>query len=158
MTAYAGVVLRLGRRRAKVVGERMTDLALLAPGCGFLMLAMALPTCQLLLASVGLFGLGKARHFTLDNYIQIFGNVLFTSGFFFSLRIALVTTLGSVVLATAVSALLQIDFPGRRLVSVLYKVPLVVPTLVAAFLVLTMIGPGGMAARLLQPLEVEWPN
>lgn len=158
MTAYAAAASRPARRRARLIGDRMTDLCLLAPGCGFLVLAMALPICQLVLASVGLFGLGKTRHFTFDNYLEIFGNILFRSGFFFSFRIALATTLGSVILATAVTALLQIDFPGRRLVGVLYKVPLVVPSLVAAFLVMTMIGPGGMAARVLQPLEVEWPN
>ena len=38
------------------------------------------------------------------------------------------------------TAILQVEFPGRRLVSALCKVPLVVPSLVAAFMVLTIIG------------------
>jgi putative spermidine/putrescine transport system permease protein len=137
--------------------ERGIDLILLAPGCGFLLLAMVLPIAQLVFASLGLFGLG-AEGFTLANYREIFGNLLFRSGFVFSFRIALVTALFSVALAVIMTALLQIEFPGRRLISVLYKIPLVVPSLVAAFLVLTMIGPGGMLARILQPAGVRWPN
>ena len=37
----------------------------------------------------------------------------------------------------------------------LYKLPLVVPSLIAAFLVLTMIGPGGMGARLAAQLGLR---
>src|SRR5262249_48164043 len=131
------------RRRGS---ELWIDAALLAPGCGFLLLAMAVPIAQLLLASIGLFGLGSADALTLGNYVMIFNDVLMRSGFFFSLRIGFATTICSVVIATLLTALLQIEFPGRHLVSVLYKIPLVVPSLEAAFLVLTMIGPGGMAA------------
>jgi putative spermidine/putrescine transport system permease protein len=138
--------------------DHWINLLLLAPGCGFLLLAMALPVIQLVLASFGLFGLGAAGEFTFENYARISQDVLFTSAFRFSLQIAAVTTIVSVVLATGVTALLQMDFPGRRLVSTLYKVPLVIPSLIAAFLVLTMIGPGGMAARLLQPLGIGWPG
>jgi putative spermidine/putrescine transport system permease protein len=145
--------LRL-RRRA----DRWINLLLLMPGCGFLLLAMMLPICQLALASFGLFGIGAVGQFTIQNYAEISQNLLFTSAFRFSLQIAAVTTLISVAVATLFTAVLQIDFPGRRLVSALYKVPLVIPSLIAAFLVLTMIGPGGMAARLLQPFGVRWPS
>jgi putative spermidine/putrescine transport system permease protein len=138
--------------------ELWIDAVLLAPGCGFLLLAMAVPIAQLLLASIGLFGLGSANTLTLANYATIFHDVLMRSGFFFSLRIGFATMICSVVIATLLTAVLQIDFPGRLFVSVLYKIPLVVPSLVAAFLVLTMIGPGGMAARLLAPLNVAWPS
>ena len=101
---------RLHRR-----SDRWINLLLLAPGCGFLLLAMALPAIQLVLASFGLFGLGAAGQLTLQNYDRISQDVLFTSAFRFSLQIATVTTIVSVVLATGIAALLQIDFPGRRL-------------------------------------------
>lgn len=158
MTADAQTALRMGRRRRRRATDRWIDVSLLAPGCGFLFLAMVVPIAQLLLASIGLFGLGRTSGLTIGNYLDVFGDSLMRSGFFFSLRIALATMLCSVVAATVLTALLQIDFPGRRLVSVLYKIPLVVPSLVAAFLVLTMIGPGGMAARLLAPMKVQWPS
>jgi putative spermidine/putrescine transport system permease protein len=158
VTADAQTALRMGRRRRRRATDRWIDVSLLAPGCGFLFLAMVVPIAQLLLASIGLFGLGRTSGLTIGNYLDVFGDSLMRSGFFFSLRIALATMLCSVVAATVLTALLQIDFPGRRLVSVLYKIPLVVPSLVAAFLVLTMIGPGGMAARLLAPMKVQWPS
>ena len=158
MTSYARTADRAVPRYQKPTSDRWIDVALLAPGCGFLFLAMAVPISQLALASIGLFGLGSTAGLTFDNYLQVFDDVLLRSGFFFSLRIALATMVCSVIAATALTALLQIDFPGRQLVSVLYKIPLVVPSLVAAFLVLTMIGPGGMAARLLAPFDVHWPS
>jgi len=158
MTAETHAAIQVPRRPRRRRSEIWTDLVLLAPGCGFLLVAMAVPVVQLLLASIGLFGLGGRSRLTLDNYAQVFGDSLLRGGFFFSLRIALATMVVSVVVATLLTALLQIDFPGRRLVSVLYKIPLVVPSLVAAFLVLTMIGPGGMAARLLAPWQVQWPS
>jgi len=158
MTAYVRKAERSVSLSRKPASDYWIDAALLAPGCGFLFLAMAVPISQLVLASIGLFGLGSATQFTLGNYLEVFQDVLMRSGFFFSLRIAFVTMVSSVIAATILTALLQIDFPGRQLVSVLYKIPLVVPSLVAAFLVLTMIGPGGMAARLLEPLNVRWPS
>ena len=145
-----------GRRRA--TSERWLNLALLLPGCGFLFVAMALPAVQLVLASFGMAGIGTAGYFTLQNYVDVWQNILFTAAFRFSLQIALAASVLSVVLATLMTAVLQVDFPGRRLVSVLCKVPLVVPSLVAAFMVLTIIGPGGMAARLVQPLGLQWPQ
>ncbi len=158
MSAALDVAFDVRERRGRAARRFWVNLALLAPGCGFLFIAMALPIAQLAFASVGLFGIGAAGHFTLANYATIFGGVLFRAAFVFSFKIALVTAFFSIVFAVIMTALLQIEFPGRRLISVLYKIPLVVPSLVAAFLVLTMIGPGGMVARLLSPIGVQWPS
>lgn len=158
MTAQAHSLARTISARQRRLSAFWIDLALLAPGCGFLFLAMAVPIAQLVLGSIGLFSLGSATEVTAGNFRAIAEDVLLRSGFFFSLRIALATMLCSVVAATILTALLQIDFPGRQLISVLYKIPLVVPSLVAAFLVLTMIGPGGMMTRLLSPLGIAWPS
>ena len=119
---------------------------------------MLVPAVQLLLASFGLFGLGQSGQLTLNNYTSIASNPLFTSAFRFSLLIALVTTALTIGIATAVSALLRTQVPGKRLITFLYKLPLVVPSLIAAFLVLTMIGPGGMLSRLLIPWGIVWPD
>ena len=137
---------------------RLLDALLLGPGVGFLTIAMLVPAVQLLLASFGLLGLGQSGQLTLNNYTSIASNPLFTSAFRFSLLIALVTTALTIGIATAVSALLRTQVPGKRLITFLYKLPLVVPSLIAAFLVLTMIGPGGMLARLLIPWGIVWPD
>ncbi len=138
--------------------QALTDALLLLPGAGFLFLAMLVPAVNLVLASFGLMGLGKSAGFTLSHYAEVLDDPLMTAAFWFSLRIATVTMALSVAFATILTAILQVDFPGRRLVSVLCKVPLVVPGLVAAFMVLTIIGPGGMAARLVRPLGIMWPS
>ena len=53
VTAYGGDTLQAGGSRGWLTKERWVDIALLAPGCGFLLIAMTLPVAQLLLASVG---------------------------------------------------------------------------------------------------------
>ena len=136
----------------------LVDAALLLPGVGLLALAMLLPTLQLLLTSFGLTGLGQKGAFTLANYGAVFANPLFTSAFRFSFTIAVVTTVLTMAAAAGFAAVLQMDIPGRRAITFLYKLPLVVPSLIAAFLVLTMIGPGGMLARLLMPSGIVWPD
>ena len=146
------------RQPARHRPDRWLNLILLLPGCGFLFVAMAVPVVQLVLASFGIAGIGVVGHFTLQYYVEVWQNVLFTSAFRFSLQIAAIATVASLIVATLMTAVLQVEFPGRHLVSALCKVPLVVPSLVAAFMVLTIIGPGGMAARLLQPLGIQWPS
>ncbi len=145
-------------RRGRALRDFIVNVALLAPACGFLFVALAVPSVQLILVSFGLAGIGAKVGFTVQYYVAVWQDVLFTSAFVFSLRIAAAATLISITFATILTALLQVDFPGRRLVNVLCKVLLVVPSLVAAFMVLTIIGPGGMAARLLKPLGVIWPS
>jgi hypothetical protein len=88
----------------KRINDFWIDAVLLAPGCGFLLLAMAVPIAQLLLASVGLFGLGRTTAFTVANYARIADDVLLRSGFFFSLRIALATMACSVVTVTSTTS------------------------------------------------------
>jgi putative spermidine/putrescine transport system permease protein len=131
--------------------------ALLAPGCGFLLIAISAPLGQLLLSSVGLAGLGSESGFTLAHYRRLLDEPMLRDSFLFSLTIAAGTTLASLAAATLLTALLLVEFPGRRLVNALYKIPLVMPSLIAGFLVLTVIGPGGMAARLVDPLGFGWP-
>ena len=146
------------RPMGNTADEDRTTAMLLLPAAGFLFIAVALPLVQLLLASFGIAGIGVPGHFTLQYYGEVAQDFILTSSFRFSLQIALVATAASVVVATMLTGILQVNFPGRALVSVLCKVPLVVPSLVAAFMVLTIIGPGGMAARLVRPLGIIWPS
>ena len=138
--------------------EWLIDFALLAPGLGYLLLFMCVPLIQVMLRSVGLLAFGEPSRFTLQFFTKIAENNLYRNSVLFSLYFALVTTSVSLGLALITSALLQIKFPGRTIISVLYKIPLVVPSLVAAFLVLTIIDQGGIIARVLSRYGVEWPE
>jgi putative spermidine/putrescine transport system permease protein len=58
------------------------------------------------------------------------------------------------IVAIPPAALMQANETCRRLVGTLYKIPLVVPRIVAGFLVMIILDPCGMATRLATPLGV----
>ena len=89
MTAQAHSLAGTISARPRQLSAFWIDLALLAPGCGFLFLAMVVPIAQLVLGSIGLFSLGSTSAVTAGNFRVIAEDVLLRSGFFFSLRIAL---------------------------------------------------------------------
>ncbi len=157
MQQAATVLPKVSRKQARR-GEWLTDLVLLAPGLGYLLLFMLVPLAQVILRGVGLLAIGEPSRLTLDFYRQVFTNNIYRDSIVFSFYFAVVTTVLSLALALMTSALLQIAFPGRSIISVLYKIPLVVPSLVAAFLVLTIIDQGGIIARALSRYGVEWPE
>jgi putative spermidine/putrescine transport system permease protein len=148
--------------RSRLAGRRRRDqwanLLLLLPGVGFLGLFLVVPLVQVFLRSVGLALIGQASHFTWDYYRQFWVEAQYRDGFFFSLWLGVASTAISLAMALMFSALMQVRFPGRLFVSVLYKVPLVVPSLVAAFLILSLVAPGGILARLVAHWGWEWPH
>jgi putative spermidine/putrescine transport system permease protein len=146
---------RLAARRRR---DNWINLLLLAPGVGFLALFLVIPLAQVFLRSVGLAAVGQASRFTWEYYRQFWTEAQYRDGFFFSLWLGVASTVISLATALLFSALMQIRFPGRLLVSVLYKIPLVVPSLVAAFLILSLIGPGGILARLVFHWGWSWPR
>ena len=148
-------ISRLAARRRR---DNWINLLLLAPGVGFLALFLVIPLAQVFLRSVGLAAVGQASRFTWEYYRQFWTEPQYRDGFFFSLWLGVASTLISLATALLFSALMQIRFPGRLLVSVLYKIPLVVPSLVAAFLILSLIGPGGILARLVFHWGWAWPR
>jgi putative spermidine/putrescine transport system permease protein len=148
--------------RSRLAGRRRRDhwvnLLLLLPGVGFLGLFLVVPLVQVFLRSVGLALIGQASHFTWDYYRQFWVEAQYRDGFFFSLWLGVASTAISLATALMFSALMQVRFPGRLFVSVLYKVPLVVPSLVAAFLILSLVAPGGILARIVAHWGWEWPH
>ena len=146
------------RPEAPAMRHRVETVLLLAPGVGLLTVAMTIPIGQLILGSFGLAGVGAAGTFTLAYYVEVLTNPLLRDSLLFSLEIALATAALSTAAAALFATLLMIELPGKRFLTMLYKVPLVVPSVVAAFLVVTMIGPGGMAARAFSHVELPWPQ
>jgi putative spermidine/putrescine transport system permease protein len=131
---------------------------LLAPGLGYLVIFMGLPLVQVALRGIGMLRFGQPSQFTLQFYQTVLGDKIYRDSIVFTLTFAVVTTVLTLALALVLSALLQVKFPGRYLINVLFKVPLVVPSLVAAFLVMTLIGQGAIIARLVGRYGMEWPD
>ncbi len=154
----ASLALDRSRRAARRRRDRWVNLLLLTPGVGFLALFLVIPLAQVFLRSVGLAAVGQASRFTWEYYRQFWTEPQYRDGFFFSLWLGVASTVISLAVALVFSALMQVRFPGRLTVSVLYKIPLVVPSLVAAFLILSLIAPGGILARLVFHWGWTWPH
>ena len=133
--------------------------ALLAPGVGVLLLLFGLPLLYALGSSFGIGVIGQASGgFTLEHYRALLTTRAYRDGLTFSFYLSLVPTLIALVIALPLAVALREHFPGRRLFVTLYQMPLVVPSIVAAFLVLILLDRGGMLWRLLLPLGITMPR
>lgn len=131
---------------------------LLLPGVGFLALFFGTPLAMAMLASFGLGAIGQPSRFTLEHYAALAGVRAHRDGLVFSVYLAVVPTIVSLLIALPLALALQASFPGKRLFQTLYKLPLVVPGIVAAFLVMIFLDRGGMFARLVQPWALTLPK
>jgi putative spermidine/putrescine transport system permease protein len=136
-----------------------TTLALLLlPGVGYLAVFFGLPLILAVAGSFGIGTIGKDTGFTLVHYGELFGSQTYRDGLLFSLYLSVVPTLSALLIAVPLAVALQASFPGKRLFATLYKVPLVVPSLVAAFLLMVFLDRGGMVSRMLTPLGLSLPK
>jgi putative spermidine/putrescine transport system permease protein len=127
---------------------------MLLPAVAYLMLLFAAPLVWALLGSLGLDGSG----FTLANYGQIFGREALRRSLLMSIYLGTVPVLITTVLAIALALLLRRHFAGRALFNGLYKIPMAVPGVIAALLVMVLAERGGFLDRLLQPLGLSLPR
>ncbi|MGL5137584.1 MAG: ABC transporter permease [Beijerinckiaceae bacterium] len=138
---------------------RLPLFLLLLPGVGFLLLFFGLPLVLVVLSSLGLgFHGSGAGGLTLSNYTEIFEQRVHRDGLRFSIYLAVTSTFLSLAISFPLAVAMQRGFPGKKLFSALYKIPLVVPTVVAAFLVLVFLDRGGMISRMLLPFGIALPR
>lgn len=138
--------------------ERLSLVLLLLPGVGFLAIFFGLPLTVAFLSSIGIGTIGAESGLTARHYIELFANSAYRDGLYFSLYISIVPTAASLFVAIPLAVALQASFPGKRLFSTLYKLPYVVPSIVAAFIVMILFDRGGVLSRMLQPLGLQLPK
>lgn len=138
--------------------RRAAAAILILPAGGYLALFFGLPLLLAFLGGFGLFTRGAETGFTLDHYRTLFGTKAYRDGLWFSTYLAIVPTLVSLALSLPLAVALAQTYPGQKLFNMLYKVPLVVPGIVAAFIVMTMFDRGGLAARVLAPVGIDLPK
>lgn len=134
-----------------------TLLLCLLPGVGYLLALFGLPLVRVVYGSFTSTspdqnGLG------LVTWQALFANPVYMDGLWFSLWLGIAPTLVSLVISLPLSALMQANEGSRKLFGTLYKIPLVVPGIVAGFLVLIVLDRGGMASRLATPLGLSIPR
>lgn len=129
--------------------------ALLAPGVGYLLIFFGVPLARVVYGSFtspAMAGPG------LDTWVSLFTNPVYMDGLGYSVWLAVAPTAASLLVALPLSALMQANETSRNLFGTLYKIPLVVPGIVAGFLVLIILDRGGMFSRLLAPLGIQMPR
>jgi putative spermidine/putrescine transport system permease protein len=134
-----------------------TLLLCLLPGVGYLLVLFGLPLARVVYGSFTSTapdetGLG------LSTWQALFANPVYMDGLWFSLWLGIAPTLLSLAISLPLSALMQANDGSRKLFGTLYKIPLVVPGIVAGFLVLIVLDRGGMASRLATPLGLSIPR
>lgn len=129
----------------------------LLPGVGYLAVLFGLPLAGVVIGSFTSRAPG-ASPLTLDTWAALISNPVYVDGLFFSLWQGVAPTLLGLLISLPLAALMQMNDTSRSLFGTLYKIPLVVPGVVAGFLVLVILDRGGMGTRLLAPLGLEMPR
>ena len=112
--------------------SRTTRLLLsLLPGVGFLLALFGLPLVRVLVGSFS----SQSAHgpaFSLDAWTSLLTNPVYLDGLWFSLWLGVAPTVLSFLVSLPLAALMQANTSSRRLFGTLYRIPLVVPGIVAA--------------------------
>jgi putative spermidine/putrescine transport system permease protein len=132
-----------------------TVLLFLLPGVGFLLLLFGLPLLRVI---VGSFTNASGNFPSLDTWVELLTTPVYLDGLRFSLWLSIAPTAVSLVISVLLSALMVANERSRRLFGALYRVPLVVPGIVAGFIVLVILDHGGMGSRLLAPFGLALPR
>lgn len=139
------------------MSRTMSLILCLLPGVGFLLALFGLPLLRVVVGSFA----SQDPHgpaFTLDAWTSLLSNPVYLDGLWFSLWLGVAPTVLSFLVSLPLAALMQANRSSRRLFGTLYRIPLVVPGIVAAFLVLVVLDRGGMLSRLLTPIGIPQPR
>lgn len=127
----------------------------LTPGVGYLLVFFGLPLVRVIVGSFS----DQAGNFpSFQSWRVLLTTPIYLDGLWFSLWLGLAPTAASLVISLPLSAMMQANERSRKLFGTLYRIPLVVPGIVAAFLVLIMLDRGGMFSRLLGPFGISVPR
>lgn len=112
---------------------------LLMPGLLPIVAFMSMVVGMAVSQSIGFFNFAGDDHFSLQFWRQMLAQDQFWRVFFYSARIAVLSSILSVVLAYPVALWLRRPFKGSDLISAMIKAPILVHGLVAAFLFVNFI-------------------
>lgn len=131
---------------------------LVSPGVVYLIALFGLPLAMAVAASFGIGAIGARSAFTLAHWQALLTERLYRDAVAMSLYLAFVPTVLALVISIPLASAIRRGFAGHRLFQTLYKLPLVVPSIVAAFIVMTLFDRGGVVSRVLSPLGLSLPQ
>jgi putative spermidine/putrescine transport system permease protein len=115
------------------------DYLLLVPGVGFIVLFMGSSIFITVTQSFGLLSITGKSHFTLANWINVLHDKESLDSILFSLKMGLMGSVGTLLFAFPLALFFRKSGPGKRFLGSLVKIPLFIPALVSAFLIINLI-------------------
>jgi len=128
----------------KEKGISPIDILMLFPGVGFILFFIGSSIFLTLVQSFGLFSITGKSVFTLENWKAILQTRESMDSLFFSLKMGLLSSIGTVVVAFPIALFFRKGGTGKGILGSIIKVPLFIPALVAAFLILNLISYHGL--------------
>ena len=125
-------------------GRALFILALLTPGLGLILVMIGSIFYVAIAQSFGYYNLAGESAFSLEHWAEVTGSKQFGRALGYSAYIAVVSAVGSVLLAYPLAIWLRRPFRGSLAIGALLKAPLFVPGLVASFLFLNVIAYHGI--------------
>ena len=116
---------------------------LIVPGAGFIFLFLSAAIAMTFLQSVGLYSLVGESRLTADHWLALLDKGFFDS-FLFSLKVGVGSAFGTLLFAYPLALFLRRKRFGSRTIGSIIKIPLFVPALVAAFLILNVLAFNGI--------------
>jgi putative spermidine/putrescine transport system permease protein len=124
--------------------SRWTLFFLLAPAVGFIFLFLAAAAAMTLLQSLGYMSVTGESRFSLAHWAAL-ADQQFFDAFFFSLKIGIGSAFGTLLVSLPLALFLRRkNYFGIRTVGTMLKIPLFIPALVAAFLLLNIMSFNGI--------------
>jgi putative spermidine/putrescine transport system permease protein len=134
-------------------GHRVEIVLLLMPAVGFVAVFLAAVLAMTVMQSVGLFSFTAKTEIGLQSWAAAATGQTWDS-FSYSAKIAATSAFGALVLAYPFALYLRRSFVGKPLLNAIVRVPLFVPALVAAFLILNVMSFHGIVNDVLVRLGV----
>ena len=122
---------------------RMMLMLLIVPGAGFIFLFLSAAIAMTFLQSIGLYSLVGESQLTADHWLALLDKG-FLDSFLFSLKVGVGSAFGTLLFAYPLALFLRRKRFGSRTIGSIIKIPLFVPALVAAFLILNVLAFNGI--------------
>ncbi len=133
--------------------EKLNIFLFLLPGAGFILFFLSSAFVLTILQSLGLFALIGESHFTFDHWKMIFEQE-FRDSFMFSLKVGIGSSFGTLLFAYPIALFLRKKGFGKKTLGSLIKIPLFIPALVVAFLIVNLISYHGLINSIFMGLGI----
>lgn len=115
------------------------DYLLLVPGAGFIILFMGSSIFITITQSFGLFSITGKSQFTFANWINVLKDKESLDSILFSLKMGILGSIGTLLFAFPLALFLRKGSSAKRFLGSVVKIPLFIPALVSAFLIINLI-------------------